>query len=129
KPIEHVREEILQILSGRPAYSRQIQKRLQAVAQFRDVKAVLAREFGMRKDDVPGVEEIPHHLAHVASAFHASGFEDAALLSIDGFGDFSSTLLGRGEGSKITVLEEVLFPHSIGILYTMVTQFLGFSKY
>ncbi len=129
KPIDHVREEILQILSGRPAYSRQIQKRLQAVAQFRDVRAVLAREFGLRKDDVPNVEEIPHHHAHVASAYFASGWEDAALLSIDGFGDFSSTLLGKGEGSRIEVLEEVLFPHSIGILYTMVTQFLGFSKY
>jgi carbamoyltransferase len=129
KPIEHVREEILQILSGRPTYSRQIQKRLQAVAQFRDVRAVLAREFGLRKDDLPKVEEIPHHLAHVASAFFASGWEDAAVLSIDGFGDFSSTLLGKGQGSKIEILEEVLFPHSIGILYTMVTQFLGFSKY
>lgn len=129
KPIDHVREEILQILSGRPAYSRQIQKRLQAVAQFRDVRAVLAREFGVRKDDIPNVEEIPHHHAHVASAYFASGWDDAALLSIDGFGDFSSTLLGRGEGSKIEVLEEVLFPHSIGILYTMVTQFLGFTKY
>jgi carbamoyltransferase len=129
KPIDHVREEILQILSGRPAYSRQIQKRLQAVAQFRDVRAVLARELGLRKDDVPSVEEIPHHHAHVASAYFASGWEEAALLSIDGFGDFSSTLLGRGTGAKIEVLEEVLFPHSIGILYTMVTQFLGFSKY
>jgi carbamoyltransferase len=129
KPIENVKEEILQILSGRPAYSRQIQKRLQAVAQFRDVRAVLARELGLRKDDLPTIEEIPHHLAHVASAFFASGWDDAAVLSIDGFGDFSSTLLGKGEGSKIQVLEEVLFPHSIGILYTMVTQFLGFSKY
>src|SRR5579883_1472808 len=63
KPIENVKEEILQILSGRPAYSRQIQKRLQAVAQFRDVRAVLAREFGVRKDDLPKLEEIPHHLA------------------------------------------------------------------
>ncbi|MBI3725824.1 carbamoyltransferase, partial [bacterium] len=104
KPIEHVKEEILQILSGRPAYSRQIQKRLQAVAQFRDVRAVLAREFGIRKDDLPRTDEIPHHLAHVASAYYASGWNDAALLSIDGFGDFSSTLLGKGEGSKIQVL-------------------------
>src|SRR5262249_54376163 len=129
KPIEHVREEILQILSGRPAYSRQIQKRLSAVAPFRDVRAVLARGLGVRKDDIPRIEEIPHHLAHVASGYYASGFDDSALLSIDGFGDFSSTLIGHGVGSQIEVIEEVLFPHSIGILYTMVTQFLGFSKY
>ncbi len=129
KPIDNVQDEVLQILSGRPNYSRQIQKRMDAVARFRDVKALLAREFGYPKDKVPRLEEVTHHLAHVASAYHGSGFEDAAVLSVDGFGDFCSTLLGRGAGGKIDVLEVVRFPHSLGILYTMITQFLGFSKY
>ncbi|MBX3471233.1 MAG: carbamoyltransferase [Planctomycetes bacterium] len=129
KPIDSVQDEVLQILSGRPNYSRQIQKRMDAVARFRDVRALLAREFGYPKDQVPRLEEVPHHLAHVASAYHGSGFEKAALLSVDGFGDFCSTLLGRGDGGQIDVLEVVRFPHSLGILYTMVTQFLGFSKY
>lgn len=129
KPIDNVQDEVLQILSGRPNYSRQIQKRMDAVARFRDVKAILAREFGYPKDQVPRLEEVPHHLAHVASAYHASGFEDAALLSVDGFGDFCSTLLGRASGGQIDVLEVVRFPHSLGIFYTMITQFLGFSKY
>ena len=129
KPIEHVQEEILQILSGRPNYSRQIQKRLDAVARFRDVRGILAREFGYPKDEVPRLEEIPHHQAHVASAYLPSGFQDAALLSVDGFGDFCSTLLARGRAGEIEVLDTVCFPHSLGILYTMVTQFLGFSRY
>ena len=129
KPIDHVQDEVLQILSGRPNYSRQIQKRLDAVARFRDVRAILAREFGRPKDQVPRLEEVPHHLAHVASAFHGSGWDDAALLSVDGFGDFCSTYLARGKGKEISVLEAVRFPHSLGILYTMVTQFLGFGRY
>lgn len=129
KPIDNVQDEVMHILSGRPNYSRQIQKRMDAVAKFRDVRALLAREFGLPKDQVPRLEEVPHHQAHVASAYHASGFEEAALLSIDGFGDFCSTLLGRAEGGQVDILETVRFPHSLGILYTMVTQFLGFAKY
>jgi carbamoyltransferase len=129
KPIDNVQDEVLQILSGRPNYSRQIQKRLDAVARFRDVRAILAREFGYPKDSIPRLEEVPHHLAHVASAYYTSGFESAALLSIDGFGDFSSTFLAAGRGAEIEGLETVRFPHSLGILYTMVTQFLGFQRY
>ena len=133
KPIEHVREEILQILSGRPAYSRQIKKRLEAVAKFRDVRRILASEFGHRIEDIPPLREIPHHLAHVASAYYQSGFPsqegETALLSLDGFGDFCSTMLASAQGKEIEILDEVLFPHSIGILYTMVTQFCGFNKF
>ena len=68
-----------------------------------------------------------HHRAHLASAFFASPFDkdEAALLSLDGFGDFVSTMWGRGQGSRIEVLGEVRFPHSLGILYTAVTQWLA----
>jgi carbamoyltransferase len=129
KPIDHVQADILQILSGRPNYSRQIQKRLDAVARFRDVRALLAREFGYPKDEIPRLDEISHHVAHVYSAYPTSGFEDAALLSLDGFGDFCSTMLARGRQGKVEILETVGFPHSLGILYTMITQFLGFNRY
>ncbi len=129
KPIDHVQEEILQILSGRPNYSRQIQKRLDFVARFRDVRGLLAREFGYAKDEIPRLEEVPHHVAHVYSAYPTSGFEDAALLSVDGFGDFCSTMLASGKGGDVEILDQVRFPHSLGILYTMVTQFLGFNRY
>jgi carbamoyltransferase len=77
---------------------------------------------------VDGARVVPveHHLAHLASAFFCSPFEEAALLSVDGFGDFVSTMLARGEGNRIEVLDRVLFPHSLGIFYTAITQYLGF---
>lgn len=72
---------------------------------------------------------VEHHLSHAASAFYLSGFERAALLTVDGFGDFSSVLFGVGEGNRIKVMKRILFPHSLGLLYTAATQFLGFEKY
>ena len=75
------------------------------------------------------VHHIEHHLAHLASAFLASPFEDAAVVSIDGFGDFSSAAWGRGRGEDITVDGRVYFPHSLGIFYQALTQHLGFPRY
>ncbi len=72
---------------------------------------------------------IEHHRAHLASAFFVSPFNKAALLSIDGFGDFISTMWGVGEGNSIRILDQVEYPHSIGIVYTATTQFLGFPHY
>jgi carbamoyltransferase len=68
-------------------------------------------------------------LCHAASTFLVSGFDRAAILSIDGFGDFASTLTAVGDGNNIKVLDRVLFPHSLGIVYTMVCQFIGYDKY
>ena len=72
---------------------------------------------------------VEHHLSHAASAFYPSRFDRAALLTVDGFGDFSSTMLAVGEGNKVKVLKRVLFPNSLGVLYTAATQYLGFLKY
>lgn len=72
---------------------------------------------------------VEHHRSHLASAFFASPFEEAALLSIDGFGDFTSTMTGTGKGNQITVLDSVSYPHSLGVFYTTFTQFLGFPHY
>jgi carbamoyltransferase len=72
---------------------------------------------------------VEHHRAHLASAFFASPFEDAAIVSVDGFGDFSSVMWGVGSGNKIEVLGSVQFPHSLGLYYTAFTQFLGFPNY
>ncbi|MBT5415865.1 MAG: carbamoyltransferase [Rhodospirillaceae bacterium] len=75
------------------------------------------------------VHEIEHHLAHLASAFLVSPFEEAAVVSVDGFGDFSSAAWGIGRGAEIAVEGRVLFPHSLGIFYQALTQHLGFPKY
>jgi carbamoyltransferase len=72
---------------------------------------------------------VEHHRAHLASAFFCSPFEEAAVISIDGFGDFSSVMWGVGRGNRIDVQDAVHFPHSLGQFYTAFTQFLGFPKY
>lgn len=75
------------------------------------------------------IHNIEHHRSHLASSFFASPFEESAVLSIDAFGDFCSTMLAMGKGNKMEVLEKVLFPHSIGIFYTAFTQYLGFPHF
>src|SRR5262249_45794336 len=82
-----------------------------------------------RKEVRAEFHNIEHHRAHLASAFFGSPFERAALLSLDGFGDFISTMWAIGEGNSIKVLGQVEYPHSLGILYTATTQFLGFPHY
>ncbi len=75
------------------------------------------------------IYNIEHHRSHIASAFFASRFNKSAIISIDGFGDFTSTMTAIGEGNSFKVLDEVNFPHSLGVFYTSVTQFLGFLNY
>ncbi|MBC6994158.1 carbamoyltransferase C-terminal domain-containing protein [Neolewinella lacunae] len=75
------------------------------------------------------IHQVEHHRAHLASAFFASPYEEAALLSIDGSGDFSTTMIGIGRGSSIEILDSIDFPNSLGIFYSAMTQFLGFHHY
>jgi carbamoyltransferase len=77
----------------------------------------------------PKVEFIEHHRAHVASAFFSSPFEESTLVSIDGSGDFSTIMIGKGVGNKIEIIESQDFPVSIGLFYSAFTQFLGFPYY
>ena len=72
---------------------------------------------------------IEHHLAHLFSAFHVSPFAEAAVVSIDAFGDFSSAAWGVGSGEDIRVDGRVFFPHSLGVFYQALTQYLGFRHY
>jgi carbamoyltransferase len=75
------------------------------------------------------IEYIEHHLAHLASAFYPSPFGEAAAVSIDGFGDFASAAWGHGDGSSLSLDGRILFPHSLGIFYQAMTQYLGFLHY
>jgi carbamoyltransferase len=72
---------------------------------------------------------IEHHLAHLSSAFYVGPFDQAAVVSVDGFGDFSSAVWGTAAGSKISTHGRVYFPHSLGIFYQALTQYLGFPHY
>ena len=108
----------------------QIKDRLGNAAKVRDLKYELARVFGVSKKLLRArFHNVEHHRAHLASCFFVSPFERAALLSIDGFGDFISTMWAHGEGNSIEVLGQVEYPHSSGIVYTATTQFLGFPHY
>ncbi len=68
-----------------------------------------------------------HHESHAASAFFTSPFQDAAILIVDGVGEWASTSIGEGRGNKMKLIKEVRFPHSLGLLYTAFTQYLGFK--
>ena len=65
-----------------------------------------------------------HHRSHIASAFFASPFEEAACISIDGSGDFTTTMTAVGTGNTFEVIDSIDFPHSLGIFYTAFTQLL-----
>jgi carbamoyltransferase len=104
--------------------------RLANAARVRDLKDDIALALGVSRAQLTAqFHNIEHHRAHLASSFFVSPFDRAALLSIDGFGDFISTMWGVGEGNSIEVLGHVEYPHSTGIVYTATTQFLGFPHY
>ena len=76
-----------------------------------------------------GLHFIPHHLAHAACAFHASGLESAAVLVVDGIGEAATTWLGRGGPAGLEMIEEIPYPHSIGMLWERMAAYLGFGEY
>lgn len=115
-------------LSKRPNISI-IRDRLRNAKKVRDVHSPLAEALGVARSRLPKLHFIEHHPAHLASAFFVSPFEDAAVCAIDGFGDFVSTSMAIGRANHFAMLEKVYFPHSLGMLYTAVTQHLGFMGY
>jgi carbamoyltransferase len=129
-PSAHLHKKILFAATRVVSQARQIKDRLGNAAKVRDLKDDLARVFGVSKKNLHArFHNVEHHRAHLASCFFVSPFERAALLSIDGFGDFISTMWAQGEGNSIEVLGQVEYPHSTGIVYTATTQFLGFPHY
>ncbi|HEX7329890.1 MAG TPA: carbamoyltransferase C-terminal domain-containing protein [Pyrinomonadaceae bacterium] len=128
-PSAHLHKKIL-FAATRITKLNQIKDRLGNAAKVRDLKDELARVFGVSKKQLRArFHNVEHHRAHLASCFFVSPFDRAALLSIDGFGDFISTMWALGEGNSIDVLGQVEYPHSTGIVYTATTQFLGFPHY
>ena len=107
-----------------------VKDRLSNSKKVASIDAELARLSGLPANTFTGkIKNVEHHRSHIASAFFASPFEKAACLTIDGSGDFTTTMTAIGEGNTITVLDSVDFPHSIGIFYTAFTQLLGFPHY
>jgi carbamoyltransferase len=75
------------------------------------------------------IHAVEHHLAHLSSAFHTSPFDESVIVSVDGFGDFASSAWGVGRGIDINISDRIYFPHSLGIFYQALTQFIGFHNY
>ena len=115
------------LIAKRPSLGA-VKRRLENRAKIRDIRSEILEAF-MVDSLKPKVHNVEHHRAHLASAFFVAPFEEAAVLSIDGFGDFVSAMWGRARGNRIEVLGEIGFPHSLGIFYTAMTQYLGFPHY
>ncbi|MFV9506634.1 MAG: carbamoyltransferase [Oscillochloridaceae bacterium umkhey_bin13] len=128
-PSAKLHQKVLFALARRPSFSL-IRDRLSNAAKVRDPKTALCEALNLKPSELKAqFHNVEHHRAHLASAFFVSPFEEAALLSVDGMGDFSSTMWGIGRGNRIEVFDSISFPHSLGIFYTAVSQWLGFPKY
>ncbi len=128
-PKANLTRKLIFTLTARPSLSL-VLDRLRHAAHWADPTAALVREFGI--DEVPlrpKLRLVEHHLAHLASSFFISPFEEAAVVSVDGFGDFLSAMWGTGRGNRIKVRGRVFFPHSLGLFYQAITQYLGFWNY
>ena len=126
-PKAHLKDKLMRA-ALRPHRWLNLSSRAMNSVRIAQVGDLLAAE-GIASHPRRPVYFVEHHRAHLASAFFASPFEEAAVVSIDGFGDFSSVMWGVGKANQIGVRGSVSFPHSLGIFYTAFTQFLGFAKY
>ncbi|MCU0415482.1 MAG: hypothetical protein MUE91_13980, partial [Ignavibacteriaceae bacterium] len=128
-PSAHLGKKIVSSLK-KLANFQFIKDRVSNIKKVTSLKSEIANGLGVSESDIRAeIKHIEHHRSHLASAFFVSPFEEAAILSIDGFGDFSSTMIAVGKGNKIEVLDSVTYPHSLGVFYTAFTQFLGFPWY
>jgi carbamoyltransferase len=110
-----------------PSFARD---RARVISKFTGIPDALASAFDADAAIIKAkFHRIEHHQAHLASSFFVSPFEQAALLSADGLGDFASTMWGSGSGNRMQIDGAIAFPHSLGLFYTAVTQYLGFLKF
>jgi carbamoyltransferase len=110
-----------------PSFARE---RMKVLARFTGIREALAAAFDADAESLPAqFHRVEHHVAHLASTFYCSPFEEAALLSADGLGDFASSMWGAGFGRRMNILGSIAFPHSLGLFYSAVTQYLGFLKF
>ena len=91
------------------------------------MRTMLKEELAKVGDGDPLVLFPEHHLSHAASAFYPSPFPEAAILTVDGVGEWATSTIGFGRGSEITILRELQFPHSLGLLYSAFTYYTGFK--
>ena len=128
-PSANVLRKVLFSIARRPGYAF-IRDRLKNATRIGDLRKDFMVAFpGEMKLFRGHIRNVQHHVAHLASAYYLSGYEDAAVCSVDGFGDFVSTMTASGSGTTMKTLQQVYFPHSLGLFYLAFTQFIGFPRY
>jgi carbamoyltransferase len=128
-PKANFRKKVLFALGHRPKWSY-LSDRMRNRSRMANIKIELCKGLGVRGEEIKAkIHHIEHHRAHMASGFFVSPFDRAAVVSMDAMGDFASAMWGMGEGGRMEVEGQILFPHSLGFLYTAGTQYLGFPKY
>lgn len=128
-PSANLMKKVLYTLRRRPSLDL-IKDRLANAGKVGDLKTVFCERLGLAPTSLKAqFHNVEHHRAHMASAFFVSPFKEAAIFSVDGMGDFVSTMWGVGQENSLEVSGSVNFPHSLGYLYTAVSQWLGFPKY
>ncbi|MDH4404097.1 MAG: carbamoyltransferase C-terminal domain-containing protein [Flavobacterium sp.] len=104
--------------------------RLKNSSKIKSLESEFASHFDCKEAEIKNkIINVEHHRSHLASAFFASPFDEAAILSIDGSGDFTTTMIAVGKGNQIEVLDSIDFPVSAGLFYSAFTQYLGFPHY
>ncbi len=128
-PNTHLLKKAIFAFKNRPSLNL-VRDRFKNAGKIRNIKSILSSELGVPIERIKAsLQHVEHHVAHMASAFLVSPFENAAIVSVDGFGDFVGAMWGYGQGSEIHVKDRIFFPHSLGLFYLSLTQFLGFPKY
>jgi carbamoyltransferase len=128
-PSANLLKKALFAFSKRPGLAA-IRDRLVNAGKVKDIRTTLGEELKVKGEKIKAAfHHVEHHRAHLGSSFFVSPFDSAAVVSVDGFGDFVSTMWGEGTGNSIRVRDQVGFPHSLGLFYLAFTQYLGFMNY
>ena len=128
-PTANLFKKALFAFAKRPSVNL-VKDRLKNAAKVKDIKTVISEALGIKREVIKArVHHVEHHVAHLASSFFVSPFDKAAVVSVDGFGDFVGAMWGSGRGNRLEVGDRIFFPHSLGLFYLALTQYLGFPKY
>ena len=127
-PFTSFRKKILFTLKNFKRYKLAF-KSISNIKKKVSLKKLISQNFDSENSFKGKIRYVDHHISHILSSSSYSGFEKSVNLSIDGFGDFASAAWGTSEQNKISIDSKVFFPHSMGIFYQSITQFLGFKKY
>ena len=124
KPWRGVVSRALRILLNSPSAFLTQPDRYKVLSSMIQIRALFKKRYGYRGR----FHFVDHHAAHMAAAYYPSEFDRAAIMVIDANGEVATTTYGRGEGNQISVIDQVPFPHSLGLLYLCVTEHLGFKE-